>query len=246
MLMDQSFLAGLGDLTVDGAASAELGKRSLAIATSTCGGGTVARAPPERSRDAKHAGFRPPPAARPLLSGLRESRAAEPPLATLAEVRCMIKQSRLFVVALGALAFGSLAACMVDDGTVGADPIAEESGEAGEVAPEQAAAPDQVSAVDDENADAEVSDEAVLDEGQADLEPGRYCVDQSHASIQFVDIASCGGLPCSCPPQLTPHAQFTRNHPVNVKLYGCGPYFFVKDLWSDRYGWMRQDALRPC
>ena len=74
---------------------------------------------------------------------------------------------------------------------------------------------------------------------------GRYCVDQSYASIQYVNLGSCGNYPCQCPGSLTPHNTFSRNHPVNVH-YECGAYYFVKDLWSSNYGWMRKDALRGC
>jgi hypothetical protein len=107
-------------------------------------------------------------------------------------------------------------------------------------------APDEGGAQPTSAADAEEAWTKGVDAPEGNLNPGRYCVDQSCASIQYVNIDSCGGLPCQCPNQLTPHAQFSRNHPVNVHLYGCGPYYFVKDLWSSNYGWMRQDALRPC
>jgi hypothetical protein len=158
----------------------------------------------------------------------------------------MFKQSTLSVIAVGALAFGSLTACMVDDGTLDEEEIAvEEAGETGEVPTDEVAAEDAETAVADEDAEAEVFDEAVLDKAQASVGQGRACVDQSYASIQYVNIDSCGGWPCSCPSQLSPHAQFGRGHPVNVK-YWCGPYVFVKDLWSTHYGWMREGALRNC
>ncbi len=159
----------------------------------------------------------------------------------------MFKHAVLHWVALGALAVGSLAGvgCAVED-----DTGAFEDGTVEEVADTEQQAGDQL-APDETDAEQAGAAEAgeVWDKGAGEapsLNPGRYCVDQSYASIQYVNINSCGGLPCQCPSQLTPHAQFSRNHPVNVHLYGCGPYYFVKDLWSDNYGWMRQDALRPC
>jgi hypothetical protein len=141
------------------------------------------------------------------------------------------------VVALCALAFGSLtwAGCALDEG------IGDETAEL------QAA---EELVVDESGAEGvraeelEVSDLGAPDEVQTSI-AGRYCVDQSYASIQYVDLASCGTLPCFCPNELTPHNQFSRNHPVNAH-YECGPYFFVKDLWSENYGWMRRDGLRPC
>jgi hypothetical protein len=143
----------------------------------------------------------------------------------------MFKNAKLRWVTLGALALGSLAGvgCAIEDAT--GEEVAELESADEQLAPDESSA-EQASA-------------AEAEEG-ASLNPGRYCVDQSYASIQYVNIDSCGGLPCQCPSQLTPHAQFSRNHPVNVHLYGCGPYYFVKDLWSSHYGWMRQDALRPC
>ncbi len=83
------------------------------------------------------------------------------------------------------------------------------------------------------------------DDGVQTSSWGRYCVDQSTASIQFVNPDSCGGWPCSCPSALNPSTEWARNHPVNVH-YECGAYYFVKDLWSTHYGWMRKGALRPC
>lgn len=162
----------------------------------------------------------------------------------------MLKNAKVRLVALGALALGSLTGlgCAVEDGTEAFEEgTVEELAELGEPADDQLA-PDESGT--EETSAAAVEDEDVWTKGvdapEGNLNPGRYCVDQSYASIQYVNIDSCGGLPCQCPNQLTPHAQFSRNHPVNVHLYGCGPYYFVKDLWSSNYGWMRQDALRPC
>jgi hypothetical protein len=160
----------------------------------------------------------------------------------------MLKIAHVRWVALGALALGSLTGfgCAVEDGTGAVEDGTVEELIALEEPAEDQLAPDEGGAEPTSAADTEEAWTKGVDAPEGNLNPGRYCVDQSYASIQYVNIDSCGGLPCQCPNQLTPHAQFSRNHPVNVHLYGCGPYYFVKDLWSSNYGWMRQDALRPC
>jgi len=161
----------------------------------------------------------------------------------------MFKHAKVHWVALGALALGSLAGvgCAIEDDTGAVeDDAVEELAELEESVDDQLAPDESVAEQASAAGAEEVSDEGTADATGASLQPGRYCVDQSYASIQYVNIDSCGGLPCQCPSELSPDAQFSRNHPVNVHLYGCGPYYFVKDLWSEHYGWMRQDALRPC
>ena len=159
----------------------------------------------------------------------------------------MLKQAKVHLVALGALAFGSLAGvgCAVEDGTGDEEVAAFDESAGNELALDESPALDESGSERASIADAKEAWDPGATDGVQALE-GRYCVDQSYASIQYVNIDSCGGFPCVCPPSLNPDAQFSRGHPVNVHLYGCGAYYFVKDLWSSNYGWMRQDALTPC
>lgn len=71
---------------------------------------------------------------------------------------------------------------------------------------------------------------------------GRYCVDQSSASVGEYDDDR---LFLTCQAQPIWHGSISRNHPVNVH-FDCGTYVRVKDLWSTSSWVMRRDALRPC
>lgn len=147
----------------------------------------------------------------------------------------MYKRSKVHVMVLAALALSSLTwvGCAIEEDVVDEDIAELQASE--ELALEESGAAAEA---------AELAPEAKAPEAEASSW-GRYCVDQSYASIQYVNLGSCGGYPCQCPGSLSPHDTFGRNHPVNVH-YQCGPYYFVKDLWSSNYGWMRIDALRGC
>lgn len=71
---------------------------------------------------------------------------------------------------------------------------------------------------------------------------GRYCVDQSSASVGSYEPEQ---LHLTCQAQPVWRSSISRNHPVNVH-HDCGVYVRVKDLWSTSSWVMRRDALRPC
>jgi hypothetical protein len=71
---------------------------------------------------------------------------------------------------------------------------------------------------------------------------GRYCVDQSSASVGFYDSDR---LFLTCQAQPIWGGSIGRDHPVNVHD-DCGTYVRVKDLWGTSSWVMRRDALRPC